>query len=100
MTAPWSRREAVATIVAGGIAALFLRSALAATDAASAFWNLGGASSFVALALSPQVLFERISVERLKIHGPMFFGSAAFACIVALACEALAVIIWAVHRIE
>jgi hypothetical protein len=84
-----------------GVGAAVLLS-LAARDpiGSLAFWHLGATLSFVALALAPQTLFERISIERLKIHGPVFYGGAALASIAALACYTMAAMFWVAEGIH
>jgi hypothetical protein len=76
----WSHREKRASAIIGGISAVFLAASFFGPilDVPSKFFLfIGVALNGFALAISPHVLFERVSVKGFKLRGPMLFGSSA-----------------------
>lgn len=99
MTSNWPCRERLASAIVGAIAAAFLACGVAASSteyAAYYFW--GVALSGFSLALSPHLLFERVSIEGFKVRGPVFYGGSAILALLASVCFVTALLVWASSR--
>lgn len=101
MDTNWSHREKRASAIIGGISSVFLSVAFFGPiiDVPSKFFIfIGVAFNGFALAISPQVLFERVSLKGLKLRGPLLFGSPAVLAICGNTCFLLSFWYWLIGQ--
>jgi hypothetical protein len=101
METNWSHREKLASAIMGGISSVFLAVAFISPiiDVPSKFFIfIGLGLNDFALAISPHVLFERVSVNGFKLRGPLLFGSSAVLAISGNTCFLLSLWYWLIGR--
>jgi len=101
METNWSPREKRASAIIGGISSVFLAFAFFGPiiDVPSKFFIfIGIALNGFALAISPHVLFERVSFKGFKLRGPLLFGSSAVLAICGITCFLLSLWYWLIGR--
>jgi hypothetical protein len=90
-------RESIATAIFALAGVAFVNAALfgdSRNDVPSALWLLGCGVSAFALAISPHSLFERVTIERQRIHLPRATGLASILNVTSVACMVLAGVAW------
>ncbi len=97
----WTYGEKRASVIIGGLSSVFLAVAFFGSiiDVPSKFFLfIGLALNGFALAISPHVLFERVSVKGFKMRGPLLFGSSAVLAICGNTCFLLSFWYWLIGR--
>jgi hypothetical protein len=95
MTPTWTSRERSASAIVGAFGAAFLALAIVAPPPEyTPLFRLGIAFNGFALALSPHVLFEGVSLDGLKLRGPYLFGASAVLEFLSLWCLIVALLYW------
>lgn len=90
-------KERRAASIVGSLATIFFVVAILnyeSGDLVFSYWCMGIALGGYALALSPHVLFERVSLDGFRMRGPMMYGSSAAFALLGNACFILAIFAW------
>ncbi len=96
----FSRKELMASFVLATLATVTAWSAVRGGDdghAAGALAQLGGALAALAVALTPKLLFERVSLASLRERPPITSWTAVVLSIFSTACLVLAAFEWLVR---
>lgn len=97
MEQEWSRKEKLASAIIGSIATVFLIIVVTGVDSANvveASRNGGVAFVGYALALSPKILFEKVSLRWLKESNLPLFGASALFMLVGQVLLAFSYVYW------
>lgn len=101
MEIKWTPREKRASAIIGGISSVFLAVAIfgpSINNPSIFFLNLAIALNGFALAISPHVLFEPVSIKGFKLRSPMLVGGAALLGLCGNTCLLLFLWYWFVGR--
>ena len=101
MEGEWNRKEKLASAIIGSIATIFLVSVLVTPisgNLAKAWWNAAIAFNGFAFALSPKVLFEKVSLKNLKENSWVVFGASAVLLLLGEVFMVFAGICWLLGR--
>ena len=97
----WTSRERRASAIIGGISTVFLTVAIFGhgIDVPSKFFfYIGIALNGFALAISPHVLFEPVSIKGFKLRSPILVGGAALLALCGNTCLLLSFWYWIIER--
>ena len=101
MEANWTHREKRASAIIGGISTVSLTVAFFGPiiDVPSKFFFfIGIALNGFALAISPHVLFEPVSIKGFKLRGPLLVGGSALLALCGNTCFLLSLWYWLIGR--